>query len=898
MDPRLGEQRHDSVASAEYSQPPAPPFVGRHAELQLLQGALRDAEGGRRRLLLLAGDAGIGKTRLAEELAARAQTIGAVIVWGRCWEAGGAPAYWPWVQIVRALTDGRDPAAIERLAGHGAPALRELLGELSERDPSPPGAQGDVARFHLFDSVTTFLSKVAGMRPLVLIFDDLHAADRPSLLMLHFLARERRGSRLLMIGTYRDVEAHREASVSPLITALAREGRVVHLGGLALPEVRRFMRDTTGTEPGDDLVQLVHRTTEGNPFFLDEVVRFLDAEDRVHRWTSGRVLRIPHEARETICRRLHPLPPDVLEVLAVAAVIGREFDIALLQPVCEQPTEPLLDLLGAAISAGVLTKLANHPGRFSFAHTLIRDTLYDDLSPARRMQLHRRVGETLERLHPFERAAEVASTVAIGEALRCDLLLSMGDAQAKVGESSAARETFERAATAARNLGSPERLALAALGCGGPQPPGGVFDPALDRLLGEALDALGDGDSPLRSRLLSRRAMDEYYASTREERDAATAEAVAIARRLDDRGALAYALHARCYSLWGLEDVEARLDAAKEILQLARQVGDRELALQGHSWRIIALLERADLTDADAEIETYARIAAELRQPYFLWEATVFRAMRALLDGRLLDAERLAVEALHIGQREHQTGDPEAGSRTRLGLNAPLAYSVQLFNLRNQQGRLRELEDTVRGLVREYPTLPVWRCALAHLLCGPDTSDEVRALFDSLAAADFSDLPRDGNWLVAVTLLAEVCAFLGDADRAALLHNLLRPHAGRQIVIGNAYVCRGAVAHYLGLLAATMDADEQADCYFRSALAMHERMGARTLIARTRAEWGQALLNRGGTENLVAASRLLEQAFATFWALDLPIPARQAAERLVALGPQPAAADRASHPAR
>jgi tetratricopeptide (TPR) repeat protein len=942
MEPRVSPPAHRDSSAA-----PAPGFVGRSAELRLLHTALEEATAGQRRLLLLAGEAGIGKTRLADEFARRASATGALVVWGRCWEAGGAPAFWPWIQILRALTAHHDIDEITGLASHGAPILRELLSELSgtsrtaDEDKLRPGSltQGDTARFYLFDAMAMLLAKLAWICPLVLIFDDLHAADRSSLLMLRFLARERWDSRLLLLGTYRDLEAHRIKGVGELMTALAREGRLLHLSGLTHTDVETYIRDATGAAPPDGLVRLVHQTTEGNPFFLDEVVRLLDMPTREGQ-LARQGLRIPEEVRETIRHRLAPLRSEALEALAVAATIGREFDTTLLGAVCDLEAEPLLDLLGEAVRGGVLVEVHRPVGRFSFAHALIRDTLYEDLSPARRVTLHRRVGEALERLSDpdtylpqlahhffqavpaggaevaisyamraghqalahlayeealahFERAAEVASTTAATSALRCDLAIATGQAQAKLGMSTAARATFERAAAVARGLGDPCRLALAALGCGWLQPPDGVADAGLDALLEEALEAVGDRDPRLRARLLGRRAMGNYYTWPRSERDAMTAEAVAIARRLGDRSLLAYALHARCFALWGLEDVEVRLDAATEIVRLARDAGDAELALHGHSWRVMALLERADIVAADAEIATFTRIAEQVRQPAFLWEAASFRAMRALLDGRIHDAEQLADEALGLAQRfagevtSATGGAADDGSGTRLGPNAALVYATQLFNLRTHQGRLRELEDTVRELVRQYPTLPVWRCALAYLLCEPQVSPQVRVLFDQLAANDFQDIPRNGNWLVGMAPLAEVATLLGDADRARLLRDLLEPYAGRHIVVGRALVCRGAVDHYLGMLAATMADHAAADRYFASALGTHERLGARAYAARTRVEWARALARRGGPDDTAAARTLLEEALAGYQALGLDSLAGQVADRLTALDAQP-----------
>ncbi|MGH7645023.1 MAG: hypothetical protein ACREMR_05505, partial [Gemmatimonadales bacterium] len=332
-----------------------------------------------------------------------------------------------------------------------------------------------------------------------------------------------------------------------------------------------------------------------------------------------------------------------------------------------------------------------------------------------------------------------------------------------------------------------------------------------------------------------------------------------------------------------LEDVDERLDAAREIVRLARESGDAELALRGHTWRIVAFLERADAVAADAEIETFARIAADLRQPALVWQTAAFRAMRALLSGRLCDAARLVDEALAASPHGEGRG---ADGLDWLGPNATLTHGVQRFNLRTHQGRLGELEQEVRALAASYPTLPVWRCALAYLCCSPEGASEARALFDGLASADFADIPRDGNWLVAMAQLAEVCAFLGDTDRAVLLHGLLQPYAGRQIVVGAAIVCRGAVEHYLGLLAATAGASAAAEGYFAAALEMHERLGARIYAMRTLTEWGRTLSALGDPAQITRARDLLARAHEICRDLELDHAGDLLAERLLALGPK------------
>src|SRR6059036_3435589 len=263
-------------------------FVGRHHELVELRAGLEDAVTGRGRFFLVVGEAGIGKTRLVEELAREAAERGGLAFWGRCWEGEGAPPYWPWVQVIRACLRTVHPEHLQGVAvGAGAPYLSQLVPELGEqlRDLSAPSIslQSEHARFYLFDAVATFLKSAAERTPLVLVFDDLQWADVPSLLLLQFLAHELRDARMLLLGTYREVEVRQAPMVAEVLGALARDGHHLPLRGLGEEEVRLFIEGTTGRNPSPTLVRTIHRETEGNPFFVDEVVRLLVAEGAFER---------------------------------------------------------------------------------------------------------------------------------------------------------------------------------------------------------------------------------------------------------------------------------------------------------------------------------------------------------------------------------------------------------------------------------------------------------------------------------------------------------------------------------------------------------------------------------------------------------------------------------------
>jgi tetratricopeptide (TPR) repeat protein len=393
-------------------------FVGREREMRELRAGLEDAVAGRGRLLLLVGEPGVGKTRTAEELITYARVRGVQALVGRCYEEEGAPPYWPWVQIIRSYVQDCDPAQLRAEMSEGAPDIAQVVSGIRERLPGLPAPQpleGEQARFRLFDSITTFLIKAGQGQPLVLILEDLHWADKPSLLLLQFLTRELKHSRLFVVGTYRDIELGRQHPLAQTLGELAREqlSQRILLRGLGEQDVARFLEISLGLAPPPALAAAVYRETEGNPFFVTEVVRLLLSDGRLQHpegmaaWT----LTIPQGVREVIGRRLDRLSPECNRVLTVAAAVGREFGLNVLERVSDLSGDRLLETLEETLAARVVIEVPRAVGRYSFAHALIREVLYDELSTSRRVRLHRRIGDVLERLYatnPEPHLAELA----------------------------------------------------------------------------------------------------------------------------------------------------------------------------------------------------------------------------------------------------------------------------------------------------------------------------------------------------------------------------------------------------------------------------------------------------------------------------------------------------------
>ncbi|MDQ3646505.1 MAG: AAA family ATPase, partial [Actinomycetota bacterium] len=373
-----------------------PALVGRGPELAALVGGLEEAIAGRAGLLLITGEAGMGKTRLLEEVTGVARSRGVRVLSGRCWEAVDAPSYWPWIQVLRQLCAGLDDSQL-RGSVAGAGEIAHLVPQVAERlDAVAPRQMASAEyRFGLFDAVASFIRSCADGQHTMLVLEDLHAADESSLLMLQFLARQDRDAHLVVVVTYDDVAARRKPDHERMLSEIAREGRLLSLGGLDLGAVRQLYENTSGKAPSDAIARAIHEATEGNPLFIHEAIRMLTTKGDIYRPDHSVGFRVPEGARGIIRSRLEGLGDEVGELLSVASVIGREFDLTLLQRVVEIEMEALLDILTQAVAAQVISE-TSALGRYGFTHILIRETLYEDLTAAKRMRLHRRIAETLE----------------------------------------------------------------------------------------------------------------------------------------------------------------------------------------------------------------------------------------------------------------------------------------------------------------------------------------------------------------------------------------------------------------------------------------------------------------------------------------------------------------------
>lgn len=918
-------------------RPLGSPFVGRDDELRELLAGLDDAASGRGRLFLVGGAPGIGKSRLADELATAARQRSIPVLWGRCWEDAGAPAYWPWVQALRGHVRSADPDVVRAQVGAGAGEIVRMLPELMALYPSlgrPDGPQSDSARFQLFDSATTFLANVARTQGLVIVLDDLHAADAESILFLRFLGSQLFDTRLLVLGTYRDVEVGPGHPMRDATERLAREPstRVMRLTGLPDSAVVEVIRSTSGVSPSPRLAVALSRETGGNPLFLGEAVRLLAAEGRLDHDVSGDMVRVtvPASIREVIARRLHKVGEPTSGVLSTAAVLGPEFSLEALRRTLDHDDDAIAESLEVAVRAELVARVTGSPGRFRFSHDLIRETLYEELSPAERGRAHATVGAALERLydasvdghlaelahHFFEalqaprpdgepaelrsvpklaadyarRAAVVATTsLAYEEAARLhrmtlqaveldpstdvlvvtEILLDLGDVQARSGDLEGGRSTFLDAAALARRLGLPNHLARAAIGYGGRFVwPRAGDDRLLVPLLQDALELLGEGDIPLRVRLLSRLACAwrDALAEHRNDSDRLSEEAVSLARASGDAATLAYALVGRFGAIWWPENAEERLAIAREFLALAEAGGDGERVIDAHTTLYMAYTELARMDEARAEAESLTRLARNLRQPAHLWLALATRASFALIEGDFALAAELTERERDPGSSSTPIHDDVSVSR------------MHRFLLSREVGGVAAEEASIRASVEEFPWYPVHRSALACLLLDLGRHEEARAIFEALARDDFHAFQPDNEWLLGICFAGEACSRLGQRRDAERLYEQLLPFAGRH-AIGFAEGSLGAVDRYLGLLAASNGDLPAAEGHFVDGIRVNSRMGARPWTAHTKVDLAEMLLTRDAPGDPHRAAELLRDADASAGLLGMTVLERQIREQ-------------------
>ena len=876
-------------------------FVGRGDELHLLSQAWSSATADGPGLVLVEGAAGIGKTRLAAQFADEVSQQGATVLYGRCDEDLGAP-YQPWIDILDQYLVLAPSSLLEHHISTFGPVLARLVPALAPGATSaqaPETNDPEAERYLLFGAVSHLLCEASGDRPLLLILDDLHWADKPTLLLLRHLMGSGKSMRMLVMG------ASWSGSGDPagIVKDLAREPGTarLELEGLTPPDVLKLFEaaaerrlSVSERSFADDLTS----ETNGNPFFLIQILRHMmesgTSVGGAERWRLTEPvggMETPEMVRHVIARRTRRLGHEADRLLRIAAVIGREFDVDVLAHVGGCSEEEALDVLADAVSARLVVELGGT--RFTFSHALLNRALAGELLQAQRARLHLGIAEALEALggesrlgelahHRLAAGAEPARAVAAAthagrwalaqlaphEAVRwfeaarerllatdpsdgaslCELLICLGEAQRQAGDG-AYRRTLLEAAALARERREPDRLARAVLAnTRGFESASGNVDTDRVAALEAAITMLGHGDNQRRARLLAQLQLEQTFVKGLGERRALSDEAKLLAERSGDATTLAHVLWARHAVLWTPESLEEHRANAADLEALAAGLNDPVARFWAACDVVLTSVWSADIAEIDRGLATMQQIADRVGQPILRWIRLWYGSWRAYLAGDLGEAERLAIEAGEEGKRSEQP-DAEAFCMNQL---MPVAWD---------RGRLGEAIPLLETLATEHPGLPVFRGWLALGYCEQGELRDASRVLEADAATGFRDIPWDIVWPTTVCLYAEVASWLGAQPAAETLAAMLAPYTDQ--VVFNAISVHGSVARFAGGLAAVVDDLPAAERHFAHAAATHERLGAQGLLARTRCDWGRALLRSSDRADLGRAGVLLEQARAT-----------------------------------
>jgi DNA-binding CsgD family transcriptional regulator/tetratricopeptide (TPR) repeat protein len=882
------------------------PFVGRTAELEKLRTLMPRSEGERHRIALVAGEPGAGKSRLAREFAGQVAGEGVLVLYGAC-DAVVRTPYGPFVEALERLVQVTGEAQLRAALGARAGELTRLLPDLrieASELPQRAQADADTERHRLHTAVAELLANVSRTQPVLLVLEDGHWADATTLLLLRHLARSARSARLLILATFRDGETDVPAELSETLADLRRSDGVVRmrLEGLSGEEVsdlvsRAVKRDADRDDAElHELATTIHDLTAGNAFLVCELWRAVVETGIVE--VVGREVRVtraltefatPDSVREVVSQRLARLDPRTIELLELAAVAGPEFELEPVRRAAGIAESELLVALEEAVGSGMIEELDAQRLACRFTHEIVRRALYDRLSRLRRAELHLRIAEALESLgaepdralrdlaHHFGaaapfggaekaidynlRAARAASAALAfddaamrlrtaieigveGELERAGALLELGAACHRAGKATEALDAFASVAEIARAVGGGDLLARAAIGYEDACMRPGVIRTDAIELLEEALAAVDDGAEELRIGLMAGLSRALNYTGERERGALVREEAVALARRHDDRAGLAMVL-AGSYWARGATPLEEILAMLTEARDLAQELGDTEIHAEAMAWRAPTFVALGDLDRARAEVIVLREMAERTAQPFMNHIAEHYGSAIALCDGNLADAEAMAA-------RSHEW------ARLLTGRDASGTHGIQMFGIRREQGRLAELAPVIRILAGEPERDGPWRPGLAVVLAELGMEHEAKRELSRLAADGIDD--QASLWLATLTYLTDACAAVGDEATAAIVYPELEPLAGSNVMIGHLVACYGSADRYLGMLAAMIGEPGRAEEHFEQALEQNRRMGASTWVAHAAYEYGRFLLGRGSGARSHAQTLLGEAA--------------------------------------
>jgi DNA-binding CsgD family transcriptional regulator len=915
-------------------------FVGRQREMGQLKTALEDALSGQGRLVMLVGEPGIGKTRTARELAAYAEKFGARVLWGWCYEGEGAPPYWPWVQPLRTWVLQNDPDQLRSEMGSGAANIAEIIPEvhakLSDLNPPPALGSPEETRFRLFESITAFLKNAAQTQPLVLVLDDLHWADQPSLLLLQFLAQQLGESRLLVLGAYRDIDLSRQHPLSETLAQLARQPvfQRVLLRGLTQEDAGRFIEVIAGTNSPQMLAETIYTRTEGNPFFITEVVRLLREQGELLSDMAGgpQGIRIPEGIREAIRHRLNRLSDHCNQTLSTASIIGREFEFRLLRQLSSgNSEEQLLAALDEALEAHLVEELPWSAEAYQFSHALVQETLASELSAARRVRLHARIGEALEELYGSNaetHAAELAyhfvrAEPVLGPEKLVHYSLLAGERALATYAWEEALQHFQRGLGAKRvplTGREPARDAEAAallFGLGRVQLatlPREKFQEALSSMdrsfefyadAGDVASAVAVAEYPLPrgflfpiygkverriERGLTLMPPDSVAAGHllptyglelgRFENDYNKAQeaferALAISQRESDVD-----LQMRTLAAWSQVDyfhlhLAESLEKSLLVVDLARHTEDPHLKVNGHLHALQALIHLGDSKNAVEHAEAALALAEQLKARS--WLSSVLRCAVNLY--RFLGEWRRARELA-------------------LRYSAVAAYSVpwlkELVSLEYELGEFEQGEaylKRMQEIMRQTPSTPVPEYAdtslVSHFASRINGSADYLDVAGQAAQVILSSALANPFWIEIVRTGLALKAV--ETKDSALAQEQYIALTGLQGKMRGSFICADRL---MGLLSQTMGNLDQAVAHFKDALAFCRKEGFRPELAWTCHDYADTLLQRNDPSDHVQAISLLDEAWFISRELGMRplmewVAARQ--DRMASLPPTPPA---------
>lgn len=872
-------------------------LFGRREALRQLHAAARDAIEGHGNLVLISGEPGIGKTRIAEEVARHAEDHGVLALWGRCFEQHGAPPYWPWVQLLRECANAHSDDQLRTVLKTGTDAIAALAPDVYARLGLDPVAVSDAGtvenRYRLFDAIARFFSAAAANVPLVLLLDDLHWADASSLNLLEFFAKGLQSERICVVCLYRDVEVTRQ---SPLLSSLGELARLrnsvrLRLTGLSYEETTELTGAITGLRLQQNVTRSIYEQTDGNPFFVGEIAKLIAD---VHASTTGPVyaIDVPDSVREAIGRRLNTLSTETNDLLAAAAVLGRDFDARIIARVMSCTLEDCLQVLGSAAGAGIVQSTGDGaPTAWHFNHALIRETLYEEISTLERLQLHRRIAEALVALH-----VEGVDTV-LSEVVHhlCEASV-LGNHELAVEYTMRAAERDERLLAyeeacrhyrklidvmTANSLANHPQVAHAYFRLGYLDIPLGRMEDSFDSLmcairlarlnkdarlfarvaatmvrltsdssqahtaplLEEALSMLPHKDFRHRAIVLAHLAFALRFVNQQERVPTAAKQAIELARKTGEIDVLTLVMRLASMGLRGdPATIHQRLEYGRELVKLAASIDDIGERSECCYWQLLNLLEAGRMDEFDGLLDPFSKSAAQYHLLHHSYAAKVLGIARSLMQGQWSGLEERIEKARLLGQK----------SRPQ---DAEGVYGAQMFQLNRDLGRIRKLAPLMRKIVAE-PESRLWPPGTMLMCCEVGMLDEARRRFELLARDAFATVPRDDMWITCIVFCAETCVTIEDAERAKTLYRLLSPYAEQTAGHAQA-VCFGAAAFYLAILAELIGKPDTARSHYEYAIGKDREMSAWPALARHQLHYAKFLFASESQEDQNRGRQLL-----------------------------------------